>query len=243
MYKLLNTPVITTKTYIVDNSFYLVVPKMVSIKDIEVMIAENVNEQMQALSNTDKITIIRPLSKEFLDKLSDVRIRYQLKAHIQKDLQATRLVLNQEGIKYGDNVSIKSFDEGFAKWYQDEEQAHKTQAQIWASGAKPEEVFRNTSEELVAVKEKKQQLVELREQAIQAVLNLNTNPTDSSKSESASKGEEKGKSLVLSNGKSLEPDKNGQIVFNDGFINILLLSFVTAFVTIGTVVAMLYILR
>lgn len=237
-YSIIETPVITTNTYNVDNTFYLVVPKMISTREIEIIIEYSAGLKMPDLSNTDKITIIRPLSKEFLGRLNELSIRKQLKALIQQDLAVTKKILAEKGIACNDKVSIKSFSIDFISWYRKEETMFQTAADIESSQAKPEQEYKETSDELVAARIRREELIALRDQAKLAQLAIPNQFTEDNQ------GVQSGKRLVKSNGQSLLPkDENGHIIIGDGFINILLLSFVTAFVTIGTVVAMLYILN
>lgn len=225
-YKLLRKTV-TNSIYNVDNAFYLIVPKMIVDRNIEVVIEEEVNSKFNEIFNSSMITIVRPFAKGYFDNIDDLVVRQKLRVLINNDIDLARQALDQEGIKYNDVSSLKTPFEEFKEWYLGETDKQKKLNMIDTNIAKPSELYKETSDELVEIEKRKEELLSLKQELIE-----NKDSIDQS-----SKGSEKGHQKLLANGKSTLKS------FDDGFINIILLSLVTLVVTVGTMLAMIYIMR
>lgn len=214
---------VTTDIYNVNNIFYLIVPKIIIDKNIKVIIDSNINSRINEISNTSSITIARPFALDYFNDIGDISSKQRLKAIINQDLSEAKEALTRENIEFSEEVTLSTPFEEFKEWYLGNTASQKKIEEISINQANPEESYKKEDDNINATLRLKKDLLALREELIE-------------KSE-VEAGSEKGHRKVLSNGKSTLKS------FDDGFVNIIFLSLVTIIVTVGTMMAMIYVMR
>lgn len=227
-YKLIRKTV-TSSIYNVDNAFYLIVPKLIIDRNIEVVIEENVNLRIDEISNSSNITIARPFASDYFNNINDLVAKYKLKSLINTDVSLARQVLQKENIEYNNDVSLNTPYSDFKTWYQSDLDRQSVFNKIDVNAANPISSYKETNDDLIEIQKRKEELLSLKQE-----LYSNKDVIEGEIKEDSGKGN--GKQKIISNGKSTLKS------FDDGFINIIFLCIVTLFVTVGTMLAMLYIM-
>lgn len=207
-------------TYIINNSFYLIVPKLRVNPDLEVVIEEDINSKLDNFTGTSNIVIARVYEENFLKQMHDEFVEMlKLKSLINHDLSLARQILDKNKIAYGQHVILNTPFEAYKKWYEDNINNEETFDKIKNNIALPDNAYKNSTDTISARQKRIEELNEIKQ---------SISKTD--------KGNETGKKKKLSTGHTT-------YVFNDGFINVVFIAFVTLVVTVGTVVSMLLLLK
>ncbi|MDD3187066.1 MAG: hypothetical protein PHD02_01160 [Bacilli bacterium] len=243
---------VTSNVYLVNGTFYLVVPKSIGYPHITFVLENKANDKLNTLANTNRISIIRPFRDEDLDHIDEIDTRFALKGIISKEAKEAKQVLGNLNVPFNDDIVLETSYNSFAEWFNGQNEAENTLVDITRNFAMPPEV--NNADVLPTGNRESDQMMQV-EQLLEQTSNFPAPGSDFGKSKAELQtmldyakreqqansqivdgGSERGKVKVKSNGHST-------ITFDDGFINIILLSIVTMVVTIGTVVSMLFLLR
>lgn len=224
---------ITANIYAVNKSFYLVVPKLRVDPNIEVVIDDDIIANLDNYANTSNIRIMRVFAKDYFPKLgTDLVVKHQLKSLINEDINATKQALESLVIPYSSKVVLTTPFKNFKEWYQSDIDRQKIYDKISTSIADPMSAYEETSDELTESQKRVQELLKLKESLLQT--RISQEPESASVNTSTSNT--KGKRIALNDGRS-------NYIVDDGFINVVFLSIVTIVVTVGSIIAMLAILR